>query len=396
MKDIFGDDVESKTNQDTFAEMFSKSEGASGVQSYSVGKAFTGELLVFGKEESFISTGGPQDALILTKELLDKDLTPLYKVGDKIEVVVTANRGEELRVSRKGITSAGAAEDLEDAFDMEIPIEGKVLEAVKGGFRVSVMGKTAFCPISQMDDKFVEDVQPYIGQKFEFMITQFEKSGRNIVVSRKKILALQKAEAEGVFLQKIKEGEILPGKVTRLEKFGAFVALGSGVEGLVHISELGWSRLQHPDELVSTGQDVQVKILKIEDLNGKLKISLSLKQAAGEGDPWNTVISQFPVGTNLVGTVEKKETFGLFIQLTPGVTGLLPKFKWRESTEANSYESKKRGDKIQVRVDEINSAEKKISLGLPADGEDRSWESVTQSSGSLGTLAEKLQIALKK
>ncbi|HPI39166.1 MAG TPA: S1 RNA-binding domain-containing protein [Pseudobdellovibrionaceae bacterium] len=400
MKDIFGDDIEIKNtknkNEDTFAEMFANSEKSS-PGSLRVGAAFSGELLTFGKDESFISTGGQQDALIFTKELLDKDLKPLYKVGDLIEVVVTLNKGDELRVSRKGITSVGAAEDLEDAFDMELPIEGKVLEAVKGGFRVSVMGKTAFCPISQIDNKFVEDVQPYVGQKFEFLITQFEEKGRNIIISRKKLLSLQKAEAEGTFIQDIKVGEIVPGKITRLEKFGAFVDLGHGVEGLVHISELGWSRLQHPDELVSAGQEIHVKILKMEDANGKLKISLSLKQAAGEGDPWNSIVTQFPVGSVVTGTVEKKETYGLFVQLTPGITGLLPKSKWRDSSEANTYENKKRGDKIQVRVDEINFADKKMSLGLPIDGEDRSWESVTQNSGgSLGTLAEKLQLALKK
>jgi small subunit ribosomal protein S1 len=386
-KDIFGDDVPEQKNEASFEELFAQSNKNLD-RRLRVGDEVKGEILSIGKEESYVSTGTPSDGLVLTKDLYDENKQVKYSVGDTIDLVVTAIRNGEIRLSKRG-SLAASTDSLEDAFDMELPIEGRVTELVNGGLRVSIAGKTAFCPISQIDSKFVQDATEFVGKKFEFMITQFDKKGRNIVVSRRKILELQKAESEGAFMQLHKTGEIMSGKVTRLERFGAFVELEGGVEGLVHISELGWSRITDPSEVVSPGQSISVKLLKVEEIDGKLKISLSLKQADGEGNPWNSVPSRFPVGTVVMGKVEKKEVYGMFINIAPGVTGLLPKAKWRDSVEASQYENKKKGDEFHVQIDQIMFEDKKISLGIPGEGEDNSWKTHTgtQASG-LGALAD--------
>ncbi|MGE9746469.1 S1 RNA-binding domain-containing protein [Bdellovibrio bacteriovorus] len=388
-KDIFGDDINETKDFASFEELFAQSEKGMKTK-LSVGDQVHGEILSIGKEEAFVATGTPTDGMILTKDLLDENKEVKYKVGDYIDCVVTSIKGGEVRLAKKGSMNA-STDSLEDAFDMELPVEGRVTETCNGGFRVSIQGKTAFCPISQIDSRFVQDANEYVGKKFDFMITQLDPKGRNIVVSRRKVLDLQKAENEGTFMLKHQPGALLEGKIVRLEKFGAFVELESGIEGLIHVSELSWSRVHDPKEVVMAGQPVTVKLIKMEEVDGRLKISLSLKQADGAGNPWMTVPQKFPVGTVVQGKVEKKETYGLFVNIAPGVTGLLPRSKWRDSVDAAQYENKKRGDDVTVQVDQIMFEEKKISLALPGEAEDHSWKSHSTTSSGLGAMAEALK-----
>lgn len=393
-RDMFGDELDKKSATD-FASLFEQSLGSVG-RRLSNGDVLTGELLSISREEAFISTGTPTDAMILTTELLDDDKNLKYKVGDRLEVVVVSTRGGEIRVARKGSRKSNADLDsLEDAFDMELPVEGRVTEVVNGGFRVAVQNKTAFCPVSQMDYR-VQDHQSYIDKKFDFIITQFDPKGRNIVVSRRKLLDQQKTENEGQFLDTAQAGDIYTGTVTRLEKFGAFVMLESGVEGLVHISEIGWSRLADPGEVLHVGQTVSVKLLKSEEIDGRLKVSLSIKQGGGEGDPWLQVPQNFPLKSVHKGTVEKKETYGLFVNLAPGITGLLPKSKWRDSVDHQMYETRKKGDRLDVQIDEILADQRKISLGVPAEFDDQTWKSVTVKTGFSNSGLSGLGDLLKK
>ncbi len=378
-RDVFGDEVDQKAKTD-FASLFEQSMGNVG-RKLSTGDTFTGEILSISKEESFVSTPTTQDAMILTSELLDESKQLKYKVGDRLDLVVVKAKGSELRVAKAGSKkSSSDLDSLEDAYDMEMPVEGRVTEVCNGGFRVNIQNKIAFCPVSQMDYK-VQDHQSYVNKKFDFMITQLDPKGRNIVVSRRRLLDAQKVESEGVFLGQAKPGDILNGTVTRIEKFGAFVSIDSGVEGLVHISEIGWSRLQDPSEVLSTGQMVTVKLLKMDEIEGKLKISLSIKQAGGEGDPWMQVPQKFPLGSLHKGTVEKKEVYGLFVNLAPGITGLLPKSKWRDLVDFQKFEMKKKGDSIDIQIDEILFEQKKLSLGVPSEIEDQSWKAVQPQKG---------------
>ncbi|MGE0632529.1 MAG: S1 RNA-binding domain-containing protein [Pseudobdellovibrionaceae bacterium] len=394
-KDLFGDEVIETKSMDDFGAMFAASEGAS--QSAKVGDTKRGEILSIGKDETFVSIGLATDGMLPTRDLLDDQKQIKYKIGDYIDVIIVKMREGDIRLTKKGAKSSSAdLESLEDAFDMELPVEGKVTETCNGGFRVNVQGKTAFCPISQMDLRTSKEASDYVGKKFDFVITQLDEKGRNIVVSRRKLLEMQRAEFEGEFINLHKEGDILNGVITRLERFGAFVELQGGIEGLIHISELAWSRTSNPAEVVQPGLPVSVKILKVEEDAGRLKISLSLKQAGGEGDPWMMVPSRYPVGSSWTGTVEKKENFGLFVNIGPGVTGLLPRSKWRESTESAQYENKKKGDTVQVQVGQIQFEEKRISLGLPSEAVDESWKQHSGSSSAtsgLGTFADLLKNA---
>ncbi len=382
--DLFNDPVDNSSQN--FADLF-ESSMANVTKTLRVGDTFKAEILSIGKSEAFVSTGTTLDAILYNTDILDVNKILKYKVGDVIDVVVVRANSNEIRVTRKGSKSAPVDFDsLEDAFDMELPVEGKVTEAVNGGYRVSVQGQSAFCPISQLGVPFGQDATAFIGKKFDFLITQFDARKKDMVVSRRKLLNLQKAEMEGEWIENNKVGEIVSGTVTRVEQYGAFVDIGNGVEGLVHVSEVGFVRLKHASEGASVGNTVQVKILKIEEEDSRLKIALSMKQAGGVTDPWNQIPMQYPVGAVLDGIVDKKEAYGVFVVIIPGINGLLPKSKWRDSEDAKTYEALKKGDAVKVRVDEIKFEERKISLGLPTADEDSSWKQHTaqQTSGLMG------------
>ncbi len=391
-KDLFGEEA-SQNTQDEFAALLAQSDSTTS-KKLKVGDKITGEILTLGKEESFVSTGTTIDGLILTNELKDAESKLAYKVGDKIDVYVNQIKGGEIRLSKK--SSGGDAESLEDAFDCMIPVEGRVTEVCNGGFRVNVMGKTAFCPISQIDSKHVTETAEYVGKKFEFMITQFENRGRNIVVSRRKVLDQQKGESAAAFTEDHKLGDIVKGIVTRLEKFGAFVEVAPGLEGLVHISELSWSRIADPSEAVKLGDALQVKILKIEDLNGQLKISLSYKQATEA--PWTSADQQIKVGDVVTGTVTNCLKFGAFVQVVPGIEGLIPLSEMSYTKRVmRSDELIKPGDKVRVLIKEVNLEDRKVLLSL-RDAEGDPWSLVPQKypvgKVSQGTIEKKEQFGL--
>lgn len=399
MRDIF-DDESGDENSSEFARLFENSLKGIG-QKLSVGDKIHGEILSVGKDEIFVSTGMVDDGVVLKSELLDGEGNFPHKVGDTLELYVTRVQGSQVLLSPKP-TAKNLADDLEDAFDMMLPVEGRVTEVVNGGLRVSVMGKTAFCPMSQIDLRFVDDPQSFVGKKFEFMITQFDQRGRNIVVSRRKLLEEQKEAHQASFVEDHKPGDIVTGTITRIEKYGAFIELIPGLEGLCHISEIGWTRLAHPSEAVEVGQKVQAKVLKIEEGSGRLNISLSIKQADAGSDPWVTVSTQFPIGSVAKGRVERKELYGVFVRLNESIVGLLPKSKAMENPEF-PYDKLKVGDEVTVQINEIRSAEKRISLSVPQDPDAGAWRDFAASSGastgaskggggqSLGTLGEQFK-----
>lgn len=386
-KDIFGDEV--RTNENDFGALLEQSQRTAALKQ---GDTFKGEILTINKEFVYVSTGTAVDGHLPVREILDENKQARFKVGDIIEVVaMKIQEGEILLRYKQATSGAQDVENLEDAFDMELPVEGKVLEAVKGGYRIEISGHKCFCPMSQIDLRASKDPADYVGRRFEFIITAFENNGRNVVVSRRKVLEQGQAEAEGQFLEKAQVGDIFEGSITRLEKFGAFVRLENGLEGLIPVSELSWARGVQTEDVVHVGMPVRVKLMRIEEHEGRLRMSFSLKQGGGESDPWLSVVQTFPLGRVIEGSVEKKEVYGLFVSIAPGITGLLPKSKWRDSTEGSQYENKKRGDKIQVQIDEVRPEERRISLGLPGESTDESWKSHSSAIsgagfGSLGDL----------
>lgn len=375
-----------KTNEgeihssEDFAKLLKDSFKQTSNKKLKIGDKITGKILSLGKDEVYVSTGSRFDGMIRRMDL-EKDGST-YKTDDTVTLYVTYIKGSEIRLS-KNPTDKNIAEDLEDAFDMMLPIEGKVAEICKGGVRVSIRGKMAFCPIGQLDVTHVETGEEYIGKTFEFRITQFSEGGRNIVVSRKKLLTEERELGSAHFLEENKDGTIVKGRVSKLEKFGAFIELAPGVDGLCHISEIAWSRIGDPSEVLTVSQMVDVKILKREVSEGRARISLSIKQASERpaADPAVTAAAsakadpsaRFNVGQILTGKVVRKEVYGFFIEIEPGLNGLLHKSRTFDNPEFK-FENIKVGSEITVQISEIKLAEKQIALSLPRDASEDDWK----------------------
>lgn len=478
------DDFDDKPKDNEFARMFEESVKQDKARKYSVGDKVQAEVLVIGKDEVFVALASNKDGIVHRRELVDAEGKLPCKVGDKLSLYVIQARGSEIHLSPNP-TAKNMAEDLEDAFDKMIPVEGKVAEVVNGGFRIQLRGKLAFCPISQIDLKRVEQPDEYLGQRFDFKITKFEEGGRNIVVSRRALLEEQRELSLGAFAEERKPGDIVKGRVTKLEKFGAFIEIAPGLDGLAHISELSWSRVGDPSEVLTVNQEVSAKILKMETQdNGRMRISLSIKQAGAEPwdnmpssvkagqlvegkvtrcakfgafveiapgiegliplsemshtkrvmrsdelvkegervsvmvkdvdpatkrislslkdagtDPWSLVAHKFPVGTIIKGKVERREPYGLFIRIDEGITGLLPKSKALESSDF-PFDKLRINDEVTVQIAELRTSERRISLQPPGDASADDWKGYvaqgSQSSGSFGTLGDKLKAAMDK
>jgi small subunit ribosomal protein S1 len=365
----FEDESPAPQGPSEFAQMLDASFKQS-QRRLSVGDKIRGEILVIGKEDVFVSTGTMNDGIVPRKDLLDEQGNVPHQVGDVLDLYVTQVRGNEIHLSPKK-TAKNLADDLEDAHDMMLPVEGRVVELVKGGFLVQLQGsKLAFCPVSQMDIKRIETPEEYVGKRFEFRIHQMTEGGRNIVVSRRKLLEEEREASAGSFLQERRTGDIVPGRVSRLEKFGAFIELAPGIDGLAHISELAWSRVGDPSEVVSVGQEVMAKVLKIEsDESGRVRIGLSLKQAQGE--PWDRVPEQVRVGAVVPGKVTKCMKFGAFVELAPGLEGLIPLSEMSYVKRVvRSDELVKEGESVLVKVISIDAEARRIGLSLKDAGED--------------------------
>ncbi|MGH9464109.1 MAG: 30S ribosomal protein S1 [Thermoanaerobaculia bacterium] len=249
-------------------------------------------------------------------------------------------------------------------------VEGTVIGWNKGGYHVALTGLAAFCPRSEMETGKAHRPADYLDQTFPFRVLRIEDGGRRIVLSRAALMRAEKSrEREGV-RSSLAAGAVVEGKIASLTDFGAFVELGSGVQGLIHVSELAHRRVEHPREVLEEGQSVRVKILKLE----KKRISLSLR--ALEEDPWRAVAARYRVGTTVQGRVQRTEKFGAVIELEPGVTGLLPTSKMelpRDSSAARAFPA---GREIAVQVAAVDPKRRRISLGLEGTGAEGSHRDV--------------------
>lgn len=384
-------------------EDFSKMLGESlkaAEMTYAPGDRVRAALLTVGQDDSFVALAPGKEGVVATADLRDAEGVCVRKAGDVLDLFVTSVRPGEIRLSTNP-TDKNVAEDLKEAFELGRPVSGRVSEVCKGGVRVVVNGKTAFCPISQLDSKRTETGAEFVGKSFTFRITEFSEGGRNVVVSRRKLLEEELGRASDAFLSQNPDGSVVTGKVTRLEAFGAFVELVPGIEGLAHVSELAWSRVESPADLLSVGQEIVVKILKRETAEGRLKIALSIKQvterpakapAAPFVDPW----SKYAVGQVVTGKITRKEPYGLFIQLEPGIVGLLHQSKTVDHPEFQ-FERLKVGAEVQVEVGEVKLSERRISLDLPRDPAEQEWrQRQDEPVAGLGAFGDHFKAALEK
>ena len=262
---------------DDFAALFEASLKAKRIEQ---GQTVEGTIVKIGPDVAFIDVGGKGEAEIDVAELKDADGDIEASVGDRIQAVVLSTSGG-LKLSRRLARGAATQRQIEDAFHTGLPVEGRVEKAVKGGYEVRVAGQRAFCPFSQIDI-LRTDPSMHEGKVYTFRISEYKEGGRNLVVSRRALLEEEQKGRAAEVRESIVAGAVLTGRVASVREFGAFIDLGGGVQGLLHISEMGWSRVADPSLIMKPGEQVTVKVLQVD--GAKQKISLGLKQL--QDDPW--------------------------------------------------------------------------------------------------------------
>lgn len=342
-----------------------------------VGDRITGPVIAVTETTLVVDTGTKLDGVADKTEFLDENGELTVHEGEDVTLYVVSMRGDEVTLS-KALTGQGGAEALRQAFEGGLPVEGKVTASRKGGYDVEVLHRRAFCPVSQIDLAFTEDPEVHVGQTYNFAITTFERDGRNIVVSRRKLLEQERAESELRFVERVQIGDVIPAVVTRLAAFGAFAEVAPGLEGLVHLSELSWTRVEKAEDAVAAGQAVTVKVLGFDrDKKGRPRISLSIKQAGP--DPWDSAGEQFAVGDKIEGKVTRLADFGAFVEVAPGIEGLIHVSEMSNTRRiAKPSDVVNPGDVVTVAVKDIDLAKHRLSLSLKETLGDP-WEKVPET-----------------
>ncbi len=330
------------------------------------GERIKGTILSISASTVFVDVGGKAEATLDRRELLDESGELQHKVGDELEASVIKNSDGVVQLSLGALQAQLLSEMLSSAVETGIPVQGRVTGFNEGGLEVRVGGRRAFCPRSQIDTYGAGALQDYVGRDLTFVVTKYEESGRNLVISRRQLLERQSKEMAEETLGTLAIGAIVDGVVRKVMPFGAFVDLG-GVDGLIHVSEISWSRVEDPSEVVSAGQQVKVKVLKMDA--GKDRISLSLRQAGN--NPWDGIKGRYEAGTTYTGKVSRLTEFGAFVDLEDGVEGLVhvSEIDWSKRIKHPS-EVLEVGQEITVSVKEVDAKRKRLSLSMKRVGPD--------------------------
>ena len=326
------------------------------------GSVVKGKVIAIEAGQAIIDVGYKMEGRVELKEFASPGEAPEIAVGDEVEVFldrVENARGEAV-ISRDKARREAAWDKLEKAYADDARVEGAIFGRVKGGFTVDLGGAVAFLPGSQVDVRPVRDAGPLMGLKQPFQILKMDRRRGNIVVSRRAILEESRAEQRAEVIAKIKEGDAVDGVVKNITEYGAFVDLG-GVDGLLHVTDMAWRRVNHPSEIVSIGETVKVQVVKINKETHR--ISLGMKQL--QDDPWDAVEKQYPLGSVHQGRVTNITDYGAFVELEAGVEGLVhvSEMSW---TKKNVHPGKivSTSQEVDVMVLEIDSAKRRVSLGL--------------------------------
>ena len=357
--------VEEEEEESNFEQMLE--ESLVNIQKINVGDKVSGDIINITESLIFVSLGGKRDAYAEKSDYTNKNGELNLEVGGKIEGYVVKASDSETIIS-KSLVSVNKRV-LQEAFEEEIPVQGKVSSMIKGGFNIDINGVRAFCPLSQIDLGIVSETKKYIGTTCDFLVIDFQQNGRNIVVSRRKILELKRDEMKKETLSKISEGSNVTGVVSRLTNFGAFIDLG-GIDGLLHISEFSWKRIDSPNEVLNIGDEVETKVLKIKGN----KISLSMK--ALQENPFDVAIKEYKEGDVVTCRVLRNLSFGSFVEITAGVEGLIPISEMARGRRINNpSEVVTEGEMVEAQILKIKPNARKISLSLKALQPDP-WDSV--------------------
>ncbi len=346
-----------------FAAMFEASVKA---KRFDRGQMIEGTIVGIGPEVAFVDVGGKGEATVEVSELKDDDGRLEVKVGDRIQAMVVSTSGG-LTLSRRLARGAATDRQLEDAYQTGLPVEGRVERQVKGGYEVRIGRSRGFCPFSQIDNTR-SDPASHEGQVYEFRIVEYKEGGRNLVVSRRALLEEQQRQSAEQVRRSIVPGAIVSGRVASVREFGAFVDLGGGVQGLLHVSEMGWSRVSDASLVVKPGEEITVKVLRVDE--DKQKISLGLKQLTD--DPWSKVPATYEVGQVRNGRVTRIAEFGAFVELEPGIEGLAHASTFPPTGRSQGWSAQVPvGMTAAFEILNIDLEKKRIGVALVPEGSSR-------------------------
>jgi small subunit ribosomal protein S1 len=351
-------------SEEDFAAMFEASLKA---KRFEKGQTIEGTIVAIGPAVAFVDVGGKGEAMIEISELRDAEGNLEVAAGDRIQAMVVSTVGG-LTLSRTLALGAATWRQLEDAFQAGLPVEGRVERAVKGGYEVRIARQRAFCPISQIDTRRNADPAEYEGRVYKFRIIEFKEGGKDLVVSRRALVEEEERAGAAEIRRTIVPGAVLAGRVSSVREFGAFVNLGAGVEGLLHVSEMGWSRVSDPSQVVQPGDAITVKVLRVDEATQK--ISLGLKQLTG--DPWAEVQAAYEVGQVRTGRVTRVAEFGAFVELEPGIEGLAHASTFAPTGRADGWRQSITVDMTGAfEILSIEPDKKRIGLALVPEGSAR-------------------------
>ena len=327
------------------------------------GEVVTGHVVRIDKDEVLVDIGYKSEGVIPAGELsIRKSVDPQDEVhlGEEVDAMVLTKEDQDGRLimSKKRARFEKAWRRIETAAESGEPVEGTVIEVVKGGLIID-LGVRGFLPASLVDIRRVQNLDDFLGQKIECKVIELNRSRNNVVLSRRAVLEEERKEVRQQILDRLQPGQVVEGAISNIVDFGAFVDL-DGIDGLIHISELSWSHVNHPSEILSIGDVVPVKVLDID--RERQRISLGLKQT--QQDPWQRVVEAYNVGDELSGTVTKVVTFGAFVEIMDGVEGLVHISELAQHHVENPREVVEPGQEVRVKVLEIDSERRRLSLSL--------------------------------
>ncbi len=352
------------------------------------GDVVTGNVVRIDKDEVLVDIGYKSEGVIPSHELsIRKSVNPADEVelGEEVDALVLIKEDQDGRLvlSKKRARFERAWRRIEAAADSGTPVEGQVIEVVKGGLIID-LGVRGFLPASLVDIRRVPDLDQYMGTPIECKVIELNRSRNNVVLSRRAVLEEERKEQRQQILDRLQPGLIIEGQISNIVDFGAFVDL-DGIDGLIHISELSWSHVNHPNEILNIGDTVQVKVLDID--RDRQRISLGLKQT--QEDPWQRVVDTYSIGDELEGAVTKVVAFGAFVEILDGVEGLVHISELAAHHVENPREVVSPGDVVKVKILEIDTERRRLSLSVKrVEGQELPIRSLEGDAGDLDDMPE--------
>jgi small subunit ribosomal protein S1 len=364
---------EAQPEDGSFADMLAASEKHEApIRRVKVGEKVTGTIFQLGADTAFVSLGGRSEAMIELRELKDEEGILRLGVGDTVEAYVLESGARGTLLTRTLSKGSASLAMLAEARTSGIPVEGLVLAVNKGGFEVAVGEARAFVPMSQMDLRFVDKPDQFIGERLKFRVTELRE--RKVVLSRRALLEEEQKALAAATRANLDAGKVVRGRVTAVREFGVFVDLG-GIEGLVPVAEMSHARVGRPSDVCKVGDEVEVEVLRIEPPQptspdkAKHKERITLSMRARQEDPWEAAASVIHDGDRLTGKVVRLQPFGAFVELRPGVDGLIHISALSDRRIAHPRDAVSVGDEVTVQVEKIDTGEKRVGLRLVRDGE---------------------------